>query len=166
MKKFLFLTFIMMMFASSAVFADISERAYTGGAVRIYLSEECNALVMVNEIKDGKNIFDDDSIVYIDYLKAETAEGNSCYIDIPVGAWYDKNKRYAIRINGDEKIYFFGDADLDGKVTREDAKEILRCAFEGKDDEKELSFVLCDVDGDGYVNASDSAEVLLYSVVN
>ena len=159
MKKFLFTVFAMSVFFSSAVYADVKECRYTGDTVRIYITDPTDMLIMINEISDSKNLYDD-SIVYIDYSDVKTTQGNAYFADIPVGSWYDGNKSYVVRINGEKEIFFFGDVDLDGTVTNEDAKKVLSFVTDDKTEPNDLSETLADIDNDGFITANDTAMIL------
>ncbi|MCR5041137.1 MAG: hypothetical protein K6C36_03415 [Clostridia bacterium] len=56
--------------------------------------------------------------------------------------------------------YVYGDADLDGDLTADDARTVLRIAIELILPESYLRFVLADMDCDGAVSSSDARLVL------
>lgn len=63
----------------------------------------------------------------------------------------------------DKKIYRFGDADLDEKISSADSLMILRASVY-LEDLSEVQNVLSDVDGDKEITSADALDVLRYSV--
>lgn len=59
--------------------------------------------------------------------------------------------------------YYYGDADLDGKITSADARLVLRCAV-GLDQVSGVPQILSDADGDGKITSADARIVLRAAV--
>ena len=164
MKRFLCSARAVIMMSGNVLAADINSCAFTNENVGIYIPDKCELTVMVNEVSEGENVLKDDSIIYINTLEVEKGTENTYQVELPVASWYNKDKDYIVRIRSDKELYLFGDNDLDGNVTKEDAKAALLYALDNDENEDTLSFLLTDVTKDGYVNAADSAIILSHAV--
>ena len=118
--------------------------------------------------RDGKITQDDADVLYDHISETNLLDGEQSYLADIFEDGKANGKDY-IRLleilNGTYKRYEMGDVNRDGKLTQEDADDIMKY-YTGKisfDDEQKI---LGDVDGDGKINARDAKLVLQNIVAN
>ena len=118
--------------------------------------------------RDGKITQDDADVLYDHIRETNLLDGEQSYLaDIfEDGKANGKDYNRLLEIlNGTYKRYEMGDVNRDGKLTQEDADDIMKY-FTGKitfDDEQKI---LGDVNGDERINARDAKLVLQQIVAN
>ena len=118
--------------------------------------------------RDGKITQDDADVLYDHISETNLLDGEQSYLADIFEDGKVNGKDY-IRLleilNGTYKRYEMGDVNRDGKLTQEDADDIMKY-YTGKisfDDEQKI---LGDVDGDEKINARDAKLVLQQIVAN
>ena len=118
--------------------------------------------------RDGKITQDDADVLYDHISETNLLDGEQSYLADIFEDGKANGKDY-IRLleilNGTYKRYEMGDVNRDGKLTQEDADDIMKY-YTGKisfDDEQKI---LGDVDGDEKINARDAKLVLQQIVAN
>ena len=118
--------------------------------------------------RDGKITQDDADVLYDHISETNLLDGEQSYLADIFEDGKANGKDY-IRLleilNGTYKRYEMGDVNRDGKLTQEDADDIMKY-YTGKisfDDEQKI---LGDVDGDEKINARDAKLVLQNIVAN
>ena len=152
--------------------ADIFEDGKVNGKDYNRLLEILNGTYKRYEIgdvnRDGKITQDDADVLYDHIRETNLLDGEQSYLaDIfEDGKANGKDYNRLLEIlNGTYKRYEIGDVNRDGKLTQDDADDIMKY-FTGKisfDDEQKI---LGDVDGDGKINARDAKLVLQQIVAN
>ena len=152
--------------------ADIFEDGKANGKDYIRLLEILNGTYKRYEMgdvnRDGKITQDDAYVLYDHISETNLLDGEQSYLADIFEDGKANGKDY-IRLleilNGTYKRYEMGDVNRDGKLTQEDADDIMKY-YTGKisfDDEQKI---LGDVDGDGKINARDAKLVLQNIVAN
>ena len=118
--------------------------------------------------RDGKITQDDADVLYDHISETNLLDGEQSYLADIFEDGKANGKDY-IRLleilNGTYKRYEMGDVNRDGKITQDDADDIMKY-YTGKisfDDEQKI---LGDVDGDEKINARDAKLVLQQIVAN
>ena len=152
--------------------ADIFEDGKANGKDYIRLLEILNGTYKRYEMgdvnRDGKITQDDAYVLYDHISETNLLDGEQSYLADIFEDGKANGKDY-IRLleilNGTYKRYEMGDVNRDGKLTQEDADDIMKY-YTGKisfDDEQKI---LGDVDGDEKINARDAKLVLQQIVAN